>query len=1721
MMQNNINSNIIYRSQIEDVQLRIIPFQTSTCNIKFYRTYDLTDFDKLICSILMKQDDNTIKLLDLGYLLGFDLEYAPKLNSYKDEAEIALIQRFLHDLKRWGLIQISGITTPSKSDLYAVSSEEINWAEANVVLTLLGQKSILTGRKYAFYEGKVNRLSFFSLVDEENHKVIRFPFFNELGVKAEFYDVKQLAYSDDLASIIDTFESNDLIELLKSQYDNDVIIFNAHDSGYLGLSKTSVDVELYQSEENYTLRFLHNGQECETLNNLYVLEANHHERDKKIEWALYCMLLHDEHAILNYNALHPFEDIIQFNEIIKDSRIDWHDPKLLDFLIEHCDTDGWQLLSEYCSTDVLEELCPQYQDKLNWGNLTLRLSEDFLINNSSVYPWEKDLLTVRHNTSAKLIQHFLVESFSDANKVDEWFKWDWSEVYPFLDKGFIKSHIQEIPFDLTLFTKEIDSDDYDLISLYPNATWSWEYIASEFPESFILKGIDLCWNHCNKNVLLERLFFDNEEVRNESLSSIRLKAVIGESSDTEKSSLCFNTKSYDWTDELIEYFESVGLIKWETEGYKIGFEANPSLDWSEQFFILYNSKIKTNKGFSHVSNQITDLTLVDKFPNFNWEWSILSRRKEVYDNPQFVLAHKQRINKLEVALMCDTSLLEEYFLPLGLMEFMSCHDVIKQRITQAVSIDFVRQNIKLPWDWAQLTRRVYSIMKLNVMGHPTWIDLWDWNFLSQNIELDKIFEYASVYSDRWCWSIIIGRLTSEFLLEDSNLQILAYSIEARPDLEDLWTKITEIFDSNVILDFVNSSDDTNYHWDLGVVYNRPDFDLRKHIEESNANVDWEKLSSSDSLNTLFAKLKKGSTRSLWFRELTQLLTNSNTSWDVKNVTRLSNVIDTPILFTIDIDWDWNFISENATWINLSKDSGSTYFFNQYQSKLSFKLLSKRTDIGLNESVVNQYDKQVEWDWNALVANPAINFSFKFVKKHSDLAWDWGMLSNRDDLTNEILESLIDEEWNWYVVTSHSSFVPTKEIIDKIFSKTKNLNWEQISISQNIGQDVIAAYWEFLDISKIISSHAEIQSLLPIEMIKAHVDDFPWNQYNDAIKESISLEMVHAFGNYLDWRNVSGSQMLPWSESLIKQHAEKWYWSVLNMNPKVRELIPTFETEFASQINIVHFIDRIRKTGHEPYIYHFTHIYNAIDVIRSRKILSRDRALELGLLRFDSAGAVIGRSSAAHPYARFYFRPGTPTQYYNEALGADSKLGKINSKGEWKSKYPKSYGLGLPKCPVPIFFRFDIEEVLSQYQDCCHYSDRNMQSDNPNVYKIITDPEKLGTEYLYKTMDDAYKSAKGLGGYDRETHLYEMNQVMKYSQQEFLIESEFDFSNINSVRIICYDENYASLLKQIFADDPISAKIYTSDDEYRDIFEYENRSLQLRDSERLISLSTDFQDEYYFKIIGNNISDVIFNLSKCDVLLDNGKELKLRGTIIWEKTNVPFDIYFVDPKARTKEWLVYQNGVEDVSSKNRLQFSQPLKDAIVASMEIFSNLPIKVKKDLFYPHMIDSYHGISHTMRVLLYSIILASQNTLTSKDITACAIAAIIHDLGKKDDREGQSHGENSALRCAEMIKPYVSDEILRSRILSAVKYHSIPDDSTPDEIKGDILWKILKDADALDRSRFAGRGCDRTYLRLPIFNSEFGEMLLQFSSILPSITAGLTWDNPADELLNILKKIN
>ena len=146
--------------------------------------------------------------------------------------------------------------------------------------------------------------------------------------------------------------------------------------------------------------------------------------------------------------------------------------------------------------------------------------------------------------------------------------------------------------------------------------------------------------------------------------------------------------------------------------------------------------------------------------------------------------------------------------------------------------------------------------------------------------------------------------------------------------------------------------------------------------------------------------------------------------------------------------------------------------------------------------------------------------------------------------------------------------------------------------------------------------------------------------------------------------------------------------------------------------------------------------------------------------------------------------------------------------------------------------------------------------------------------------------------------------MKYSQQEFLVKSEFDFSKLTSYDIICYDSEYAALLKNMLDDDPICSRIVTSCDEK--IFERENRHLSLSNGDNCNVLDSTYQDEHYYKICGDNLAEINFDFSHADVISDSKKEIHVSGAIKWENSNVSFDIFFVDPRARTKEWLVYKN-----------------------------------------------------------------------------------------------------------------------------------------------------------------------------------------------------------------------
>ena len=98
-------------------------------------------------------------------------------------------------------------------------------------------------------------------------------------------------------------------------------------------------------------------------------------------------------------------------------------------------------------------------------------------------------------------------------------------------------------------------------------------------------------------------------------------------------------------------------------------------------------------------------------------------------------------------------------------------------------------------------------------------------------------------------------------------------------------------------------------------------------------------------------------------------------------------------------------------------------------------------------------------------------------------------------------------------------------------------------------------------------------------------------------------------------------------------------------------------------------------------YHYTDVKNAVSILKSGMLYSRIRAERLGVMQNDNASKQVidMTKTEALSSVRFYFRPLTPTQFYNEGF-KHPQLRYDNDENA--------------NTPVPIFFTFDLERLLS-------------------------------------------------------------------------------------------------------------------------------------------------------------------------------------------------------------------------------------------------------------------------------------------------------------------------------------------------------------------------------------------------------------------------------------------
>lgn len=173
----------------------------------------------------------------------------------------------------------------------------------------------------------------------------------------------------------------------------------------------------------------------------------------------------------------------------------------------------------------------------------------------------------------------------------------------------------------------------------------------------------------------------------------------------------------------------------------------------------------------------------------------------------------------------------------------------------------------------------------------------------------------------------------------------------------------------------------------------------------------------------------------------------------------------------------------------------------------------------------------------------------------------------------------------------------------------------------------------------------------------------------------------------------------------------------------------------------------------------------------------------------------------------------------------------------------------------------------------------------------------------------------------------------------------------------------------------------------------------------------------------------------------------------------------------------------------------------------------------------SEHGVGHTTRVMFWAAFLAASSPRQAGDAgVAAVLAARLHDLCRNGQGTDRGHGARAAAQFGKLVEEVLDEPELQLSCASAVRMHDVDDSKCP-PVSQDWLWAVLKDADGLDRGRFApptsANGCDKKQLRLSYLASREGlTVIRQRLPWLAYWLAGMTkssgrWDNtPCRRLL-------
>lgn len=1180
----------------------------------------------------------------------------------------------------------------------------------------------------------------------------------------------------------------------------------------------------------------------------------------------------------------------------------------------------------------------------DWINVTKKVSFEFIESEIQTLPFDLyTLICLGELQSGNLILNNIKLS------------WDWSLISSTYSINFIISNIESLsPYINTIsLVNRLLRNEVDFKLSFNESKFGAYLIASLKRTNFkIGKNQDVILNSEIFEFLSDNdlLFWGNENI-----PGIEANQNLKWSSDLfEKFSyLVKNQAGYDNVSNSIE---NISMVEFN-ETFPWNFSTlctRKDLKWSSKFIRKHQDKLALNILINSVSSELVADNLA-----FIIQWAVEKEMLEIISkhvsseftfeqillNRELLNSHNIAINWVSVLKEASVESLNEIVLSVvdELLQLPSA-EALRSYLSEKCELDFILDNPDLLWDWNLVTKnRISSELLLDDDFQVEYASYIHWPYL-----IDKFVSATDLTPTNKLQSLaVLISQSPESVIKES------WSIITKKILpNDLWKFIQETLQFDIFpwdWNYISSSKVIPIdHSFLSTYSDKINWKLLSSNSTLSSFFQFSKEVYRDTNQWLDRTLEYLYVyRNEW--DFTALSSINNITWNEKIISEFEDKWDWHILS-----------ATSPLLTNSNKEKRITEYdarrLKRFSSLINWGALSIRYEVTLYPALVSKFSNH-PWDWEKLSSHPRFELTKEFIleygtkpwdyhalSSHSffrvdkdvllqlqDKDWDYNLLSKASWIDNDTLLTLSDKQWNWPLLSSSKKLIFDLYLL-RLFVQQTDSNWSSIlnSDSLHITPDSIKLLvsnnilnnelWVTLSRHQNLDFQQHPELLLEyksnwdwislinswrldfndIAILTTYRDLIEWNMLCESEKFSPSSEILNKFKhflnwkiisnkclfdiknlqlfkNFLDWKYISKNTSIHFTVEMIEEFKMYWDYYYLQENIALPNEVRSKVFQIIDSIPELQFYLKLKEKNNEwgGYIYHFTLLDNAAKILKSKKIMSRKRAHTLNF--YDSASPqVVSSNLVPHIYARFYFRPQTPYQYYSQNMGKDKKS-KENTFQEYIS-------LGRPKCPITVMLKLNLQEIILKKS-----FGQEFQITTGNAHRRSIKRGPIIKLLKYFNFRDVFSTINNTSDNDWRTY-------KDYSQQEFLIENELDFSGIIDYSIIVQTESdKIQLLSRLKSEYEYIKNRLIIDDSQKYLHKLNPKlNYEYFDSILKVNLLYSFEYENQFNLIVEFEKQEKFQFYDGDIINITDMQITFRSKLkIKIEENVRFKIMLID------------------------------------------------------------------------------------------------------------------------------------------------------------------------------------------------------------------------------------